>query len=169
VSSFKSTQHQLSQEELNIGVVQTVTERITQLILHVDEFQHLKLYNEKFHYGNEGLKSQLQEWLGIAQGYLQRMRPDSECNTEIDLFNEWRSKQTSDGVQPNEAVIQHLMKLPKKSRVEQVQIPEEVPQCDEETRLEAMRETMRAGLRPHRPITPVRQEATESSICELSP
>jgi uncharacterized small protein (DUF1192 family) len=38
VSSFKSTQHQLSQEELNIGVVQTVTERITQLILHVDEF-----------------------------------------------------------------------------------------------------------------------------------
>lgn len=63
-------------------------------------------------------------------------------------------------LQPDEHQIKHLIKVPKKSRVENVKIPEAAPHSDEETRLEAMRETMRSGLRKHRPITPVKQNET---------
>ena len=113
-----SPAHEILLDPTNTNVFQAVRNlmaKVNQAIGLVDAFQKQKVYNERFIYQKEGLKSTLQRWLEIIEGFL-AISDGTDQPQKIDKYNEWRSKQTVKNVETDE-FIKAFTSEPKKSRV----------------------------------------------------
>ena len=98
--------------------VENLKGKLSQTIGLVDAFQKQKVYNERFMYQGEGLKSTLLEWADIIEGYLAISgQEDSQKPDQVAKYNEWRSKQTAQNLQTDQFLRSFTSDQRKKSRI----------------------------------------------------